>query len=154
MEYLRTCLTWLIPPCMLNVWRATLHNVQTWFCSHCTGLICENGLGVVFPVWKTGTKMALILTQHHIQLRLFRTWILYKNQNKTKIYIITLILNCSDDVFLRATASKLFQIQLSHNWIMTMFYSRVCTSKEFPLRDYQVKGQKMNNVLWLYCHDL
>lgn len=35
-----------------------------------------------------------------------------------------------------------------------MFYSRVWTSKEFPQRDYQVKGQKMNNVLWLYCHDL
>lgn len=35
-----------------------------------------------------------------------------------------------------------------------MFYSRVWTSKEFSQRDYQVKGQKMNNVLWLHCHDL
>lgn len=35
-----------------------------------------------------------------------------------------------------------------------MFSSRVWTSKELPPRDYQVKGQKMNNQLRLYCHDL
>lgn len=103
-----------------------------------------------------------VLTEHQIhvedqQISLLHIHILDKTQIKPKISlkkIIMVVLNSSYVVSLRSTATKMFQIQLSHNWIMTMFYSRVWTSKEFSQRDYQVKGQKMNNVLWLHCHDL
>lgn len=106
-----------------------------------------------------------VLTEHQIrvedqQISLLHIHILNKNQNKTKnikkiiTVVLSVVLNSSYVVSLRSTATKMFQIQLSHNWIMTMFYSRVWTSKEFSQRDYQVKGQKMNNVLWLHCHDL